>query len=197
MNTSKINIKVEGMDCANCALTITKYLQREGLQNAKVNFIDGNVSFDLNGNKTQEQIEKGIEDLGYTVKHTYKEDAHHHHGHDHSAKGKFGFTNHWQRFLVCAVFTAPLLLHMLGLHIYFLMNPYVQLILTTPVYLIGINFFGRSALRSALKGIPNMNVLIALGATAAYGYSLYGLLAGKGMDSYFLKRLLPPSHWFF
>jgi Cu+-exporting ATPase len=189
MSSSKINIQVEGMDCANCALTITKYLQKEGLQNAKVNFIDGNVSFDLNGNKTQKQIEKGIEDLGYTVKHHHADgDAHdHHHGHDHSEKGKIGFKNHWQRFLVCAVFTAPLLLHMLGLHIHFLMNPYVQLILTTPVYLIGLDFFGRSALRSALKGVPNMNVLIALGATAAYGYSLYGLLANKGMDFLFFE----------
>jgi len=32
-----------------------------------------------------------------------------------------------------------------------------------------------------------MNVLIALGATAAYGYSLYGLLANKGMDFLFFE----------
>jgi len=149
MNTSKINITVEGMDCASCAVSITKYLQKEGLKDARVNFIDGNVSFELIENKTQAQIEKGIEDLGYTVKHAHKEDAHHHHGHDHSEKGKLGFKNHWQRFLVCAVFTAPLLLHMLGLHIHFLMNPYVQLILTTPVYLIGIDF-----LEEVLYAVP-------------------------------------------
>jgi len=184
MTDTKVNLKVEGMHCTNCALSITKYLQKEGLPNAKVNYIDGEVSFELIENKTREQIEKGIESLGYAVKHNH---AGHHHGHDHSESGKFKFKNHWQRFLVCAIFTAPLLLHMLGLHNNLLMNPLVQLILATPVYLIGIDFFGRSAFRSALKGVPNMNVLITLGATAAYGYSLYGFIFNKGMDFLFFE----------
>jgi len=83
------------------------------------------------------------------------------------------------RFLFCIVFTAPLMLHMIpGLHIHMLMNPYVQLGLTIPVFIVGMDFFGRSAMHSLLKGIPNMNVLIALGSVAAFGYSLYGTLIG-------------------
>jgi Cu+-exporting ATPase len=72
-------------------------------------------------------------------------------------------------------------------HIHFLMNPYVQLALTIPVYLVGMDFFGRSALRSLFKGISNMNVLIALGSTAALGYSLYGLLIGKANEFLFFE----------
>ncbi|MBV9963456.1 MAG: cation transporter [Parafilimonas sp.] len=41
-----VNWKVEGMTCANCALSINKYLKEQGLQYAKVNFIAGDVSFD-------------------------------------------------------------------------------------------------------------------------------------------------------
>ncbi|MCA6480373.1 MAG: cadmium-translocating P-type ATPase, partial [Chitinophagaceae bacterium] len=80
------------------------------------------------------------------------------------------------------------MLHMIpGLHIHWLMNPYVQCLLTLPVLVVGMNFFGRSAWNSLTKGIPNMNVLIALGALAAFGYSLYGTLANKGPEFQFYE----------
>ena len=63
----KVDWKVEGMDCTNCALTITRYLQKEGQKDVKVNFIGGDVSFELNENRSKEILAKGIEDLGYKV----------------------------------------------------------------------------------------------------------------------------------
>ena len=63
----KVDWKVEGMDCTNCALSITRYLQKEGQKDVKVNFIGGDVSFDFNGNKTKEELAKGIKGLGYKV----------------------------------------------------------------------------------------------------------------------------------
>ena len=56
----KVEWKVEGMDCTNCALTISKYLNKEGLKNVKVNFIGGDVTFDLNENNSKDQLAKGI-----------------------------------------------------------------------------------------------------------------------------------------
>ena len=178
-----IDLKVEGMSCTNCALTVDKYLTGQGLQNVKVNFMGGDVSFDLNGTGlSQQSIEKGIEGLGYKVK---KENTH---GHDHDEAGKLWFHTHLQRFWFCFVFTLPLMLHMLpGVHIHVLMNPYVQLFLTIPVYIVGMDFFGRSAIKSLLHGIPNMNVLIALGSTAAFVYSVYGLVAGKAAEYMFFE----------
>ena len=35
--------KVEGMSCSNCVLTISKYLEKEGLQDVKVNLIGGDL----------------------------------------------------------------------------------------------------------------------------------------------------------
>jgi len=181
----KVNLKVEGMSCTNCALTIDKYLKSEGLQNVKVNFIGGDVSFEMNGNITQQKIEKGINSLGYHVHHEHED--HDSHGHDHSG-GSLPFKSHLQRFWFCIIFTAPLMLHMLpGVHIHVLMDPYVQLALTIPVYIVGMDFFGRSAIKSLLSGIPNMNVLIALGSSAAFGYSLYGLFVSNSSNYLFFE----------
>lgn len=175
----KISWKVEGMSCTNCALTVHKYLEEKGANNVKVNFIGGDVSFDLNGKSTQKDIAKGIEGLGYHVVSDEKLAI---------PQKKRLFKNHLQRFIFCLIFTIPLFLnHILPFHIHSLMNPYVQLALTIPVYIVGMDFFGRSAIRSLWKGIPNMNVLIALGATAAFGYSLYGLIIGQSEKYMFFE----------
>ena len=174
----RVNWKVEGMSCTNCALTVHRFLETKGLENVKVNFIGGDVSFDINGNIEKPEIEKGIDKLGYHVLN----------GSSEKNKPKRIFKNHLQRFLFCIVFTAPMLITMIpDLHIMALMNPYVQLALTIPVFIVGMDFFGRSAVNSLLKGIPNMNVLIALGATAAFGYSLYGTIIGQAEQYMFYE----------
>src|SRR5688572_28578650 len=63
----KIQWKVDGMDCSNCALTIRRYLEKQGVQDVKVNFATGDVSFDMNGNAAAEKLASGIKDLGYHV----------------------------------------------------------------------------------------------------------------------------------
>jgi Cu+-exporting ATPase len=167
----RINWKVEGMSCTNCALTVDKFLQGKGMHDVKVNFMSGDVSFDMASELPKQDLAKGIQGLGY---HVITGDE------SETVKDTRIFKNHFQRFLFCFVFTAPLMLHMLpGIHIHFLMDPYVQLGLTIPVFIVGMDFFGRSAIKSVWKGIPNMNVLIALGAVAAFGYSLYGTIIGQ------------------
>jgi P-type Cu+ transporter len=176
----KVAWKVEGMTCSNCALTIGKYLQNEGLQHVKVNPISGEVLFEMNGETTKEKLQKGIESLGYSV----KEDAI-----PTDKKKKKLFKNHGQRFLFCLVFTLPLMLHMFDrwIHIHWLMNPWVQLALCLPVYVVGMDFFGRSAIKSIRNGLPNMNVLIAIGATAAFIYSLAGTVFNLGENYLFYE----------
>lgn len=167
------------MSCTNCALTINKYLQQQGLEDVKVNFIGGDVSFNINNGLTKQAIEKGIDNLGYHVVTGEEEPG--------TEKKKKLLGNHLQRFLFCLVFTIPLVLHMVGLHIHWLMNGFVQLAFTLPVFILGMGFFGRSAVKSLLKGIPNMNVLVALGAVASFGYSLYGTLTGNAEQYMFYE----------
>ena len=165
----KVQWKVEGMTCANCALTIHKYLEKEGMNDVKVNAIGGDVSFEMNGVHTKEEIAKGIEGLGYNVAGE---------GELRSPRKKI-LSTALERFWFCFPFTALIMLNMIpGVHIHFLMESWVQLALCLPVYMVGMSFFGRSAAKSLRNGMPNMNVLIALGATAAFVYSLYGTLIG-------------------
>jgi Cu+-exporting ATPase len=81
-------------------------------------------------------------------------------------------------FIAAAALSAPLLLamigHMLGIAaLGFLNRPLVQLALATPVqFVIGYRFY-RNAFHSIRAGSPGMDVLVALGTTAAYFFSLY------------------------
>jgi len=167
-----IQWKVEGMTCANCALTVRKYLENKGQVNIKVNPIDGDVHFDTKGDQPLDQLAKGIENLGYTV--IQDETA--------EKKKKSFLQSHLHRFLFCLPFTLVLMLHMFDgiFHLHFLMNGWLQLLLCLPVYTIGMLFFGKSGWQSLLNKMPNMNVLVALGATAAFGYSLAGTIFNLG-----------------
>ncbi|HRQ51244.1 MAG TPA: cation-translocating P-type ATPase, partial [Agriterribacter sp.] len=177
----KIKWKVEGMDCSNCALTIRRYLEKEGVQNIRVNFVDGDVAFDVNGGSSAQQLRKGIDALGYKVTGTLEADT--------TGAPVQKMNIHLKYTLVCLPFTIVLLLHMLhdqlGWH--WLMNPWLQLALCLPVYSTGMSYFGKSAVKSLRNGIPNMNVLIALGATAAFVYSLTGTLLNLGEDYLFYE----------
>lgn len=170
------------MDCPTCALTINKYLEKEGMQNVKVNFATGDVSFDLQGTKEEAILSKGLSGLGYSVVAPTKTSAHahdHEHGHDHGKKGGILKTN-MQRFWFCLPFTLVLMLHMIpAMHDSWLMQPWVQFAITLPVFLVGMSYFGMSAIKSIRNRMPNMNVLVTIGALAAFVYSLYGTLTGQ------------------
>lgn len=173
-----IHWRVEGMDCTNCALTVRRFLEKEGAEAVRVNFVDGEVSFKAKGNA--DSFKKGIDNLGYKVAGNIDVN---------NEKGKRTINVYLKYALWCMPFTLVLLLHMfhgiLGWH--WLMNPWLQLSLCTPVYIIGMRYFGRSAWKSLRNGIPNMNVLIAVGATAAFVYSLMGTLQGLGEDYLFYE----------
>ncbi|MGV3530111.1 MAG: heavy metal translocating P-type ATPase [Flavisolibacter sp.] len=174
----KVQWKVEGMSCANCALTINKYLENSGAQNVAVNAISGDVSFDVVEATPTEKFAKGIESLGYKVVNGKAQEG---------SKKSFLSTN-LQRFWFCLPFTAVLLLHMIpGLHLHWLMNPWLQMALALPVFIVGMRFFGRSAIKSLRNGVPNMNVLITLGALAAFIYSLTGAIFSLGENYLFFE----------
>jgi P-type Cu+ transporter len=154
------------MDCTNCALGIKRTLDKSGFQNVDVDFASGRVSFEEEDEGSLAQAVKSIESLGYKVENS-------------SGSKKGWFHKLENRLLICSLFTLPLLAHMF-LPWHFLHSPWVQLVLASPVYLIGLFFFGRSALNSVRAGVANMDVLVILGASAAFFYSLSGTLFNLG-----------------
>ncbi len=175
----KVIWKVEGMTCSNCALTVNKFLEKEGMRNVKVSLLEGMVAFEPEGDMKTEQLSKGIEALGYKV---VKDDR------VETASSK-KINRYLSYFLFCLPFTLVLMLHMLHgvLQWHWLMNGWIQLALCLPVYIVGMSFFGKSAIKSIRNGMPNMNVLIALGSTAAFAYSLTGTLLGLGENYLFYE----------
>lgn len=181
-DSERIYWKVSGMDCTTCALNITKYLKDKGQQQVKVNYAGGDVSFTPAGQASLAEIEKGITRLGYQVVSKDKAEE----LTQPNTTNSF-FKEYWM-FFVCLGFTLPLLLHMIpGLQLHLLHNAYVQLVLATPVFIIGLFYFGKSAWYSLRNGAANMNVLIVLGATAAYCYSLYGIFSGNAAQYLFFE----------
>ncbi len=175
----KINWKVEGMTCSNCALSVAKVLQKQGLQQVAVNAITGEVAFQApETNGSISNARNKIEGLGYTVVDEKTPSK---------KPNKSWFHSHLNKFLFCLPFTLILMAGHWGITfgIHFLHNPIWQLALCLPVYIIGMNFFGKSAIRSLRSGVPNMNVLIALGATAAFVYSIIGLVTGDESKIFF------------
>lgn len=178
MGKELIELKVDGMDCNNCAMSISRYLERKGLEDVFVNFQTKEVRFvSGNGDIGLDKIKSGIEKLGYTVL---------------EEEPPVVFWTFEKKLLVSAIFTVPLLLgHLLmmaGIAPAWLMNPWVQLALTLPPFTIGVLHFGRSALSSLRGGVPNMDVLIFLGSTAAFVYSVIGLVL-QNPDYYFFETV--------
>lgn len=162
-----VGIKVKGMTCGNCALTVTRALEQKGASQVAANAATGDVSFSIKDEAQKNKLFDTIDSLGYEVVRNEDQDhAHHDHGGNNAL------------FFICIALTIPLLAHMF-LSWPLLHNGWFQLALSTPVFLIGWYEFGKGAWRSLLHRLPNMNVLILLGATAAFGYSLTGLLFFK------------------
>ena len=165
---NKLSIQIEGMTCANCAAGIKKHLIKNGLNNVSVNFSTGEASCDINNNQSTEEVKILIKNLGYTIS---KENN----------KERFSILEKY--FYFSLLLTIPLFLHMFLNKEHILHNPLIQFFLCLPVYIVGIAYFGKSAWGSLKSRIPNMDVLIFIGSTAAFFYSIYGwIIFGKTVE---------------
>jgi Cu+-exporting ATPase len=169
-----ITLNVEGMTCSNCAMGISRYLEKKGLEEVSVNFSTQEASFRLDDQHELSTIIKGIESIGYRVLS------------DDQAK-QTGYSAIEKKFIASLFFTVPLFLHMFFPKDSFLNNGWVQLGICIPVFLIGTWHFGKSAWNSLKTGVPNMDVLIFIGISSAFGYSLAGLFLKLGYDYLFFE----------
>ncbi|WP_274599248.1 heavy metal translocating P-type ATPase [Paenibacillus sp. CFBP 13594] len=169
---------LEGMTCAACANKIEKGLNKlPGVTNASVNFAMETARVEFSsGEVSIEDMKNKVKKLGYTA--IVKEDGTSNGASDHRAKE---LSNQKRKLLIAAILSLPLLWTMVG-HFSFtswiyvpelFMNPWFQLILASPVqFYIGRQFYV-GAYKALRNGSANMDVLVSLGTSAAYFYSLY------------------------
>ncbi|MFS0728300.1 heavy metal translocating P-type ATPase [Paenibacillus sp. 1P07SE] len=172
----KQTFDITGMTCAACATRIEKRLNKiDGVSQAVVNFALENATVDYDKNQvTVNDMVESVKKLGYTLKiQTSKEET---------ANSKEEEIRHQTgKFLFSAILTLPLLWTMVT-HFEFtsfiyspdmFMNPWVQLALATPVqFIVGAQFY-KGAYKALRNGSANMDVLVALGTSVAFLYSIF------------------------
>ncbi len=180
----KVELKITGMTCAACSARIEKALNKmPGVYQAVVNLAVEKATIEFNGSDVSiHDFKAKIEDLGYGA-HRLADAGEA----DKEKEIRQAEVAHQRfRLITSAVFSVPLLLgmilHMTGMMgsvAHFLMNPYLQWALATPVQLIAGWQFYRGAFLALKNGSANMDVLVVLGTSAAYLYSVVNVLIGS------------------
>ncbi|MGG3643388.1 heavy metal translocating P-type ATPase [Bacillus gobiensis] len=195
--TEKAEFDITGMTCAACANRIEKRLNRlDGVQNATVNFAleTAQVEYspeEVSASDMKEaikklgyQLEQKQDDTGEKVDHRQKEIE--------KQTGKFIFS---------LLLSIPLLWAMVS-HFEFtsfiwlpemFSNPWVQLALATPVQFVVGGQFYVGAYKALRNKSANMDVLVALGTSAAYFYSLYLSIQSIGSSAHMVELYFETS----
>ena len=171
----KLSIAISGMSCASCAAKIERKLNSfDGVQ-VNVNFASGKANISFNCSQISgEQLIEEIVKLGYNA--ALQTDSA-----GDNKKREVADEQEYRilkvSFIISVIFSIPLLLEMFvrmtGFHNTILSNVVFQFILASVVQFgVGFRFYKNSY--RALKALaPNMDVLVALGTSAAYFFSIY------------------------
>lgn len=185
----KKTLLIEGMTCAACSTRVEKVLNRlDGVSKASVNLSTNKALVEFpSGAVDVETLIRAVEKAGYKAELEVERDV----DREKELREK-EIKSLKTSFIVSAILSIPLFsamfFHMAGTDnalSSILNNGWFQLVLATPVqFIIGYRFY-RGAYNSLRGGGANMDVLIAMGTSAAYFYSLYNLL--NGIHEYYFE----------
>lgn len=194
----KVELSISGMTCAACSARIEKGLNRlPGVLKAHVNLAleTGTVEYDASQIGVADLLRQ-VEKLGYHAVRK-EEEA----GESERDRRAEEIRKQQRKFLISALFSLPLLWAMVS-HFSFtsfiwlpelLMNPWVQLALATPVqFVVGASFYV-GAYKALRNKSANMDVLVALGTSAAYFYSVYLTIASIGSHAHMVELYFETS----
>ncbi|MGY3817041.1 heavy metal translocating P-type ATPase [Gemella taiwanensis] len=188
---------LEGMSCATCAKNIEDTISSlDGTEKVIVNFATEKMVVKFDKEKLSvAEIERKVEEAGYKAKLEIDNSVD-----DQAEKKQQEIDNIWKRFIYSAIFTVPVLYiamaEMVGLPMLESLSPMgnpklfstVQFILVLPVLYFGRKFFS-VGIRAILRRKPNMDSLVALGAGAAFLYSVYSTVLVYSGDEHAAMNL--------
>lgn len=183
LTENKIVINITGMTCASCSSKIDKVLNKlDGISKASVNLTTekATVEFDKTKIRTSEILDKIIK-LGYGAELAEEGNV----DEDKERRIKELKKLKWE-LIASIILSSPLLVAMVdmmfNIGMPYLHNAYFQLIVATPVqFIIGFKFY-KNAYHALRAKSANMDVLIAMGTSAAYFYSVYNTFFQKVAD---------------
>jgi Cu+-exporting ATPase len=166
-------LDIGGMTCASCVARVEKALDKiAGVEAASVNLATEQAKIRLKtdaGVKIDEIIAL-VQKTGYTAKISIPHKA------PELAPSKlFWGADGLARVILGFILSAPLILPMflMPFGVHWALSPKWQLLLATPVqFFLGWRFY-KAGLKSLMSGVGNMDLLVALGTSAAYGLSVY------------------------
>ena len=170
-----LQLDIEGMTCASCVGRVEKALLRvPGVLSAEVNLATETATVRSTGRPGDSSMLNAllaaVDKAGYVARAPLE--------HTPGAKKTRKPTNEWWPVAVSAALSVPLTLPMFGMLFGadWLLPGWLQLALATPVqFWLGARFY-RSAWKAVLARAGNMDLLVALGTSAAYGLSIYQLI---------------------
>jgi Cu+-exporting ATPase len=183
---ASFSFPVEGMTCSNCAGRVEKALRAvPGVIEANVNLAIERADVKARAGSTDlAALAAALGAAGYRARVAAPTDDRADTEALERERAQSRLRQELLVLLVSAAFAAPLLWQMAGmsLGLHWHLPSWVELLLATPVqFVIGARFY-RSAWQAIRARSGNMDVLVVLGTTAAYGYSLY-LLATLGFSA--------------
>jgi Cu+-exporting ATPase len=190
--SARIDVAITGMTCANCAMNVERTLGKKvpGVIGAAVNFASEQATVDyLPAMVTPDDLVVAVEKAGYGA--VIRQDGE---PEDAEAQARrLEIADQTRKLVVGIIFTLPLFLlsmardvSLLGAWSHQAWVNWLFLLLATPVqFYTGWDYYV-SGLKSLRNKSANMDVLVAMGATTAYVYSLAVLLQpGLGEHVYF------------
>mgnify|MGYP001086939639 CR=1 FL=1 len=181
---TKIVLKVTGMHCASCSILIDKLLKKQdGIINSNTSYGAQKVSLEFDESKiTLEKIDEFVNKLGYDV---IRPDEDTGSLEESEAAEKRQLKLAKRRVVASFAIASPIIAYYMGVHMFNLPHVhqiwgidlnYIYWVLSTPIqFVIGWSFY-RNAWAAVRIGSANMDVLVVLGTTAAYFYSMIGFL---------------------
>lgn len=169
--------RVTGMSCASCAGRVEQALLKvPGVLSAQVNLATEHVSLTLIDAVDKVQLQQALAGSGYALQEKDEVNS------ATDTNNTPFYRQAWWPVLACALLTVPLIMPMLGMlfDADWMLPALWQWLLATPVqFYFGARFYkaGWSALKA---GSGNMDLLVAIGTSAAYGLSLYLWLNFQG-----------------
>lgn len=176
-----IQLDISGMTCASCVSHVEKAIKKvSGIEIASVNLATEKATVSYNPAETSlAEIIRSVANAGYSASEANSEQ-----NEDDQVRRK-AERKLRSSLIISISLSAPLFLAMfVGIFklqpLMFLHNPLLQLILATPVqFWIGRRFY-ITAFKTLKAGSPGMDVLVAMGTSAAYFFSIYnGFFAGE------------------
>ncbi len=180
MNNTRCNLSIEGMTCVTCVRAIEKALkEKRGVFEARVNFATNEASVDYDPEViSEESLVRTIQGAGYDAQSRAKTSR--------FDRGERE-SNAFKKFILAALLTLPLMLEMIGMLSGFpeRLPVWIQATLATIVqFWCGWPFYTSSYYSLKAKS-ANMDLLIALGTSAAFGFSLVTITLGLNQPLYF------------